>query len=297
MKTLSVGEDAELSEEHPTVEYQTLYYSLDGSNVLWNPLFNSIYFSLGTIFGAMNYVFQKKITYEMIANSDRLYLDFPHSILKRLSKMSKKTVYIIGFIALTIIILLSFTQSIYMNISTLETLSQNHCTDFITSKVFNILFYFDVEIVVILFNLLAFGFNLKGNNYMNNMFSHSLWFIFEKLYFMIILLANPIILYILSKIELRITLNIFNIILFSSIALFYVLLFSCVSYVIMELPLKKLIKLIVNSQFDDQQTIAPNEDNNNEEQIDLINYLPILNEEVGGEEEKNDNVFLNEIMH
>ena len=297
MKTLSVGEDAELSEEHPTVEYQTLYYSLDGSNVLWNPLFNSIYFSLGTIFGAMNYVFQKKITYEMIANSDRLYLDFPHSILKRLSKMSKKTVYIIGFIALTIIILLSFTQSIYMNISTLETLSQNHCTDFITSKVFNILFYFDVEIVVILFNLLAFGFNLKGNNYMNNMFSHSLWFIFEKLYFMIILLANPIILYILSKIELRITLNNFNIILFSSIALFYVLLFSCVSYVIMELPLKKLIKLIVNSQFDDQQTIAPDEDNNNEEQIDLINYLPILNEEIGGEEEKNENVFLNEIMH
>jgi hypothetical protein len=65
----------------------------------------------------------------------------------------------------------------------------------------------------------------------------------------------------------------------------------------MELPLKKLIKLIVNSQFDDQQTIAPDKDNNNEEQIDLINYLPILNEEVGGEEEKNDNVYVNDIMH
>ena len=179
----------------------------------------------------------------------------------------------------------------------LETLSGNHCTDFITSTGFNILYYFDIEIVVILFNLLAFGFNLKGNNYMNNMFSHSLWFIFEKLYFMVILLANPIILYILSKIELRITLNIFNILLFSSIALFYVLLFSCISYVIMELPLKKLIKLIVNSQFEDQQTIAQDEDNNNEEQIDLINYLPIMNEEGGEEEEKNDNINLNEIMN
>ena len=296
-KTLSVDESTKLS-ELSEIKYQTLYYSLDGSSVLWNPLLNSIYFCLGTIFGAMNYIFQKKITYEMIVNSDRVYLEFPHSILKKISNMSKKTVYILGFIALTIIFLLSFTQSIYMWVMGLETLSGNHCTDFITSTGFNILYYFDIEIVVILFNLLAFGFNLKGNNYMNNMFSHSLWFIFEKLYFMIILLANPIILYILSKIELRITLNIFNILLFSSIALFYVLLFSCISYVIMELPLKKLIKLIVNSQFEDQQTIAQDEDNNNEEQIDLINYLPIMNEEGGEEEEeKNDNINLNEIMN
>ena len=269
------------------VKYQTLYYNLDGSHVLWNPFLNYIYFYIGTIFGAMNYIFQKKITYEMIVNSDRLYLESAQSFLKKLADRSKKFIYIIGFSALIVIIVLSFTQSMYLKSYDLDALSDDHCSSYITSIPFNILYYFDIEVVVFLVNFMAFSFNLKGNNYMNNMFSHSFWFVFEKIYFLIILLANPIILYILSQIELRITLNIFNVILFSFISLFYVLLFSCVCYMILELPLKKLIKVIVNAHLVDQNVITQDEDDTNEEQIDLINYLPIMNEE--REEIKNDN--------
>ena len=275
------------------IRHQTLYYFLDGFEILWNPLLNYIYFYIGTVFGAMNYVFQKKITYEMIVNSDRLYLEHAQSFLKKLADRSKKTVYCISFVSLLFVIAFSFSQfGFLLYYDSRSELELDHCTAFITSAAFNAILYFDIELVVLLVQLMAFGFNLKGNNYVNNMFSHSLWFVFEKIYFLIILFAYPVILYILSQIELRITLNMFNVLLFSFIALFYVLLFSSIFYVILELPLKKIIKVIANAHLGSQSAITQDEDNTNEEQPELINYLPIMNEDEGEDKEhehQNDN--------
>ena len=105
----------------------------------------------------------------------------------------------------------------------------------------------DSEIIVFIIHLMAFGFYVKGENFINNMFSNSMWLIFDKLYFSFFLLINPISLYILSQCETRIILNKNNTIIYSFICGFNAFVISILSFLFFELPYKRIIKLISKS--------------------------------------------------
>ena len=103
----------------------------------------------------------------------------------------------------------------------------------------------DTDIVVLLVNLMALFFYLKGNNYIYDFLNLDFWSIFNKIYFSFILLINPVILYTFYITETRINFNMGNVYLYSFAI--GILLFSLVIlvYAILELPYKKVIRLFL----------------------------------------------------
>ena len=103
--------------------------------------------------------------------------------------------------------------------------------------------FLDTDIVVILVNLMALFFYLKGESYIYNFLNLNFWGIFNKIYFSFIILINPVILYVLYITESRITFNLQNCYLYSfasGILLFTLTIFV---YALLELPYRKAIKL------------------------------------------------------
>ncbi len=114
-------------------------------------------------------------------------------------------------------------------------------------KFIRIFMVLDTDIVVLLVNLMALFFYLKGENHINEFLQLNFWSIFNRIYFSFLLLINPVILYVFYITETRITFNILNCYLYSfscGIVLFtLVILF----YAIFELPFKKFIKLFLKN--------------------------------------------------
>ena len=117
----------------------------------------------------------------------------------------------------------------------------------------------DIEIVVILVQAILFILYFKGQNFVNDFFCHIFWGVLNKPYFSLILVANPLILYIFYQSETRIILNFFNILLYSIIGGCIVFLFGTFVYLFFELPFKRLIHNIFS--LEDQEDINDNEDN------------------------------------
>ena len=117
----------------------------------------------------------------------------------------------------------------------------------------------DIEIVVILVQAILFILYFKGQNFVNDFFCHIFWGVLNKPYFSLILVANPLILYIFYQSETRIILNFFNILLYSIIGGCIVFLFGTFIYLFFELPFKRLIHNIFS--LEDQEDINDNEDN------------------------------------
>ena len=107
----------------------------------------------------------------------------------------------------------------------------------------SLVMFLDTDIVVILVNLMALFFYLKGESYVYNFLNLNFWGIFNKIYFSFIILINPVILYVLYITESRITFNLQNCYLYSfasGILLFTLTIFI---YALLELPYRKAIKL------------------------------------------------------
>ena len=104
-----------------------------------------------------------------------------------------------------------------------------------------------MDIIIFLVQVMAFGFYIKGENYINNMFCHPMWTIFERIYFCFILLFHPITLYVLSQCETRIIMNLYNSMIYSLICGFCVFLGCIITFIFFELPYKRIVKLISNA--------------------------------------------------
>ena len=124
---------------------------------------------------------------------------------------------------------------------------RKHLKNFLDNPYNNFYMMLDTEIIVVIIHLMAFGFYVKGENFINNMFSNSMWFIFDKLYFSFALLINPLTLYILSQCETRILLNKNNAIMYSFICGFISFIGSIIVFIFFEVPYKRIIKLISKS--------------------------------------------------
>jgi hypothetical protein len=105
----------------------------------------------------------------------------------------------------------------------------------------------DSEIVVVLIHLMAFSFFYVGDNIFSNFLTSSMWNLFEKLYFSIILLINPVIIYVLAQCESRIHLTVYNLILYTLICGFIVILVAGFTFVFVESPMQNIVKLITST--------------------------------------------------
>jgi hypothetical protein len=130
--------------------------------------------------------------------------------------------------------------------------------DYITDTFVNIIYRIDIELYVFIIQSILFILYFKGQNFINDFFCHIFWGVLNKPYFSMILLANPLILYIFYQSETRIILNFFNVLLYSIISGCITFLFGSFGYLFFELPFKRLIRCIFN--WDDQEVIKDDEE-------------------------------------
>ena len=147
----------------------------------------------------------------------------------------------------------------------------------ITNYPLNIFYLLDIELFVLLVNWVFFAFYSKAQkigdifDFLNNI----RWSFFIKSYFSFIIVSSTLIIYIFYQSETVIKINISNILIYSFINLFFVLIFDIIFYSFFEFPLKKIFKICFNSNYrdfsyfeDDNNTFEEQEEEEEEKEIE-----------------------------
>ena len=235
--------------------YRIFYYSLnhlDNKDYFnfneYGKFFNSIlynynFYICGIIFGMINYVLQKGYAERDLELQEKIYLFSSTKFLRKIKKSKKKTLNIISIICLLMIIIISFFQQIIASVYNYD--KEGELQKYKDNIFSQIILFFDSDIYVILFFLLAFCQYIKGDNKINNFFCHNFWSMFNNFYFTYIILINPIILYIIYTTDTKIVFNLSHCFLYTFICGTLVFLSTLLIYSIFELPLKKLINFLI----------------------------------------------------
>ena len=220
-----------------------------------SPIYNYLYYAIGIYFGSLNYVIQKGYTYYECEKQKKMYLLGFTRLLKMLTKRSKLLFHILGILFLIIIILFSFIQfflfeyvKLINDLSAKDIQKYPNILDAYNSDILtSIIMMFDTDIVVLLVNLMALFFYLKGENLVNDFLNLDFFAIFNKIYFTFIILINPVIFYVFYMTESRINFNMQNCFLYSFACGILVFIISIFTYGIFELPYKKFFRLILRN--------------------------------------------------
>jgi hypothetical protein len=216
-----------------------------------NPIFNLSYFLIGMFFGSINFTIQKGILVpnDKLNESNELqnkpYLLIPSQIIN-LFKSIKNTKLTI-FILFQIIVVLFFSMLNKITDVFVGSSSTNDekIKNILGNQVLNILLIIDNEIIVIITLLISSIFYIKGVNLINDFFSNNFWLTLNRFYFSFILIINIIILFVIYLSETMINFSLANIVLYSLICGFFILVISSFIYSFVELPFKKIIKILI----------------------------------------------------
>ena len=165
-------------------------------------------------------------------------------------KKDKLWYNILIFVAIIILGLLCFSKTIFLHAlslldeesSTEEYMSELSLEKTISNEALNVIYLFDVEIVVILSQWIIFILFFKEATMIRTFCNSIYWSFFVKSYYPFTLVSIPIILLIFYESESVIKIHIYNFILYSFINLIFVFIFVIIFYSIYDLPLKKIFK-------------------------------------------------------
>ena len=147
-----------------------------------------------------------------------------------------------------------------------EYIEEKNLEEYITNTFLNILFRFDIEIVIIIIHGIFFFLRANGQNNILSFFTNIIWGTFSKSYFSFTIIINMVILFSIYSAETTNSLNIYNIILNFIFNTIIILVFTSISYIFLELPLKKLIKFILHGDDEEENIEEENEDEDGDEE-------------------------------
>ena len=222
-----------LGDFYPTI----FYYFFDYGKLM---IFNLSYFLIGMFFGSINFTIQKGIVVSNINESNEIknkpYLIIPCKIVNYYKSCGN---YLISFyVFFQIIIAIFISCSIYIFID-------EEPDKMINNSFLNKFLIFDNEIYVIIIHSIALIFYIKGLNLINDFLSNNFWLMLNKFYFTYILIINVIILYVIYMSDARILFSDINIILYSLVCGTFLIIFSIYIYAFIELPFKKMLKILI----------------------------------------------------
>ena len=213
------------------------YQDIKKRFILFNPIYNLPCFLIGILFGMVNYCIQNSLKAK---ETEKTFLIIPKFISKFLNKKNKCFQIFIIFISMVISIVIILDFSISINRYSKEDLRK-----FFINKLLNIIFLYDIDIALF---FMFIGFQatfVYGDNPIINFFRHEYWGIVSRPYFTFIVIMDVISCYIFYQSENRIKLELFNIIFFGLEICLVVLFFQMVFYIFLEIPFKKLNKILV----------------------------------------------------
>jgi hypothetical protein len=227
---------------YPIMFYQDQPYAF----ILYNPFYNMPSMLIGLLFGMVNYCIQNNAK----ANENiKTFLKIPKLILSFVKKEGCfKYILLISFSILLFGSSLLFTIILNYFFEFDDTNKIQQIDNFFTSYSANLISLYDTDIGIIATFFLLIQIVLLGSSYIMGFFSHQYWGIISRPYFTCILLTDLLSFLVFYQSENRIKLELFNVFFFS-FEIFIVLIFlQVIIFVLIEIPLKKLNKLIVDPQ-------------------------------------------------
>ena len=149
-----------------------------------------------------------------------------------------------------------------------EYYDQKNLSNYILSRILEIFYLIDTEFIVFSLHWIFIILRANGENNILSFFKNIVWEIFNKSYFSFSLICNMVILFSIYSTATINSINIFNIFLHYIFNTILIFLLTSVCYLFLELPLKKMIKYILNKNEKNGYKEEEDEDEyNNEEDI------------------------------
>ena len=261
------------------------YFSFNAYGKFYNSmLYNYNFYIIGIHFGMINYTLHKGYIERDLEMNEKNYLLSTIKFLKTIQTNKRKKLSIISIISIIIIILISFFQQII--ISFYDFYKIDDLSNYKNNKFAEAIMFFDSDVYVVLFYLMALCQYIKGDNRINNFLCHDFWILFNNFYFSYIILINPVILYILYTTDTKLVFNLSNCFLYTFICGTLVFSITIIIYVIFELPLKNLISFLMKTYENDAMKERLSTIENNPEQNLLDNVTVSLTDIIDDEEEE-----------
>ena len=127
---------------------------------------------------------------------------------------------------------------------------------------------FDNEIYVIIIHSIVLIFYIKGLNLIIDFLSNNFWLMLNKFYFTYILIINIIILNVIYMSDARILFSDINIILYSLVCGTFLIIFSIYIYAFIELPFKKMLKILIQRWQYKEEIIEKKDDDEDDDSED-----------------------------
>ena len=241
------------------------YFSFNRYGKFYNSvLYNFNFYIIGILFGMINYVLHRGFDERDINLKDKIYLFSTTKFLKNIRNKKKKTLNFISIICIILIILFSFFQQM---VASFYDFDKSEDLENYKSNIFaQIIMFFDADIFVILFNLMALCQYIRGDNLLYHFFSNNFWSIFNNFYFTYIIIINLVILYIINTTDTKLIFNLSTCFLYTFICGSLVFSITIIIYIFFELPLKKLINFLLKLKQNDMMKERLSTIENNPEQ-------------------------------
>ena len=217
-------------EYYPVVAYQENNYTF----IINSMLYNYPSFLIGVIIGLVNYCIQDSSK----AGKEKKFVLLSRSILKSLAK--QKVQRIISSIGTFVV----FVISVIWQKVVIGVVMSGNVERFNRSVCVNVIALFDSDIGVFCLLMFVVQMFLSGDNIIINSLNSRFWKIFSRPYYTNILLTQCIAFYVFHMSENIVKIEIVNIFFFSFVILVVVLLIGLFIFVFVEMPLKRLNKLM-----------------------------------------------------
>ena len=208
------------------------------------PLYNYVYYVIGMFFGMFQYIILKGLDNNI--EGKKIYKEKPYlkNFIKLINFIKSFNDYL--YIKIIIIIIFLFLPIIPLFFN-LYAFRKND-TNLYNNNFYNFILLFDVEFVIICLFILSFINYINSlSEKINKFLTHNIWSIGNKLYLTLIIQINLITLYIFYQSESSIIFNPYNCILYSFLTSFIAFISSCFVYILIELPLKKIVIINENN--------------------------------------------------
>ena len=216
------------TEYYPVVPYHENNYTF----IINSTLYNYPSFLIGVIIGLVNYCIQDSSK----AGKEKKFVLLPRSILKSLAKhKAQRVIYAIA--TLVVFVVCVIWQKVVIGvIGDIEKFNRNTWV--------NVIALFDSDVGVFCLLMFVVQMFLSGDNIIINSLNSRIWKIFSRPYYTNILITQCIAFYVFHMSENIVKIEIVNIFFFSFVILVVVLLVGLFIFVFVEMPLKRLNKLM-----------------------------------------------------
>ena len=213
-----------------------------------NPLFNIIYFTIGCFYGICNYIIQKSLTEEDISQTDKKYLEITFYFIRFLKGNSKLLKFLLFIILIFVIFNIGFGFFLrilfyYSCTKKKENEQEDYyeCCFRIRTNYYLVLFNFLCNELFIFGLFLILMKLIVSQSYIIYTFLRAeVWTLMSRMIFSYSLVGVLMINFVYYQSESRINIDIMNIIFFSIFTFGIVMVMSVISFVMLEVPLKKL---------------------------------------------------------